>query len=409
MLLAVGLLPATSAAGPPLSGAIFTTESTCSGVNLNIYADKDDVYLNGGPRRPDAAGLPPGNYYVQVTEPNGRVLGTSVDSANPRPVTVDAAGNFVGCYQLSTIVWNGLTQGYADTSNAGGVYKVWVSNEATFANNSSKTDNFKVNADDPDPATLDVIKFYDADADGERDATEALITDWEITIDGGNDFQLVRLTPAHEVLEPGDYVVTESTPIEPNWDHTTDTVVEVTLAAGDEELVEFGNVCLGAGGGHTLGFWSNKNGQAQMNDGGILGPELQLLRDLNLRNANGSPFNPETYAAFRTWLLNANSTNMAYMLSAQLAAMELNVEAGFVSGSAVIYAPGTVSANALGFASLADVLVEANVSLGIDGNTTAAGLARTLQEALKNALDNANNNLTFVQPAACPFTFGTPE
>ena len=31
---------------------------------------------------------------------------------------------------------------------------------------------------------------------------------------------------------------------------------------------------------------------------------------------------------------------MSYMLSAQLAAMELNVEAGFVDPDAIVYAPG---------------------------------------------------------------------
>jgi hypothetical protein len=32
-------------------GAIYTTDSTCSGVNVNIFTSKDDVYLNGGPPR----------------------------------------------------------------------------------------------------------------------------------------------------------------------------------------------------------------------------------------------------------------------------------------------------------------------------------------------------------------------
>src|SRR5207249_11449733 len=61
----------------PVSGAIFTTNSTCTGVNLNIYASKDDVYLDGGPAHPGAAGLPDGDYWVQVTEPGGKVLGRS--------------------------------------------------------------------------------------------------------------------------------------------------------------------------------------------------------------------------------------------------------------------------------------------------------------------------------------------
>src|SRR5215213_6685541 len=61
-----------------LSGAIFTTDAACNGTDLNIYASKSDVYIDGGPAHTGAAGLPPGNYFVQVTEPNGTVLGTSV-------------------------------------------------------------------------------------------------------------------------------------------------------------------------------------------------------------------------------------------------------------------------------------------------------------------------------------------
>src|SRR5437773_12326585 len=89
VLMVLALLPASavgvSYADPsPISGAIFTTVSPCdAAVNQNIYAAKTDVYINGGPARPGAAGLPPGSYYVRVTEPSandpvGGVLGTSV-------------------------------------------------------------------------------------------------------------------------------------------------------------------------------------------------------------------------------------------------------------------------------------------------------------------------------------------
>ena len=90
----------------------------------------------------------------------------------------------------------------------------------------------------------------------------------------------------------------------------------------------------------TLGFWSNKNGLATMNDGGSVCSELALLNGLYLRNAAGTRMNFGCdYNAFKNWLLSATATNMAYMLSAQLEAMELNVEAGFVNGSALVYAP----------------------------------------------------------------------
>jgi hypothetical protein len=98
---------------------------------------------------------------------------------------------------------------------------------------------------------------------------------------------------------------------------------------------------------------------------------------------------------------------MAYMLSAQLAAMKLNVYNGLVSGPALIYAPGTGVANAAGFATVNAVIGAANTALGNDGYTPSGDTNRPLQEALKNALDNANNNYSFVQPSPCAFSFPT--
>ena len=113
---------------------------------------------------------------------------------------------------------------------------------------------------------------------------------------------------------------------------------------------------------------------------------------------------------FRTWLLSANATNMAYMLSAQLATMELNVRCpssfGGVNGNALIYAPGTASATAAGFATVNQIMSEANVLLGANPMIADNGSPlRILATALKDALDKANNKLTFVQAKACPFSF----
>src|SRR5215211_8302679 len=104
-------------AAGPISGAIFTTNIDCSGVDLNIYGDKDEVYLNGGPSHPGAAGLPDGYYYVRVTEPTGMLLGTSVGSANETPVHV-TGGEFDQCYKLSDILIKNSdgSPGYDDTT-----------------------------------------------------------------------------------------------------------------------------------------------------------------------------------------------------------------------------------------------------------------------------------------------------
>jgi len=96
---------------------------------------------------------------------------------------------------------------------------------------------------------------------------------------------------------------------------------------------------------------------------------------------------------------------MANMLSAQLAAMALNIHNGKVDGDALIFAPHTASANPLGFAKVSDVVFEANAELALYGSTPSGHERRAYQEALKNALDNANNNTSFVQPTPCPFSF----
>ncbi len=151
-------------------------------------------------------------------------------------------------------------------------------------------------------------------------------------------------------------------------------------------------------------FWSNKNGQALVG-----ADDLAMLVALNLRAAGGAHFDPATYGGYRSWLLNATATNMAYMLSAQLSAMALNVYNGLVDGNSLVYAPG-VGNTGVGnnFITVNDLIAAADAALAADGYTPAGDPNRYLQALLKNALDDANNNQTFVQPSPCPFTFPAP-
>jgi hypothetical protein len=180
-LLANALITTTPAGANPVSGAIFTTDSTGLEVNVNQYAAKTDVYLNGGPgvNAPlDAAGLSPdGTYVFQVTDPPGKVL-LSQDAAQCREVTV-SGGVIVGvtgpcphATGLSLIPGSTTVQlctppdpgsCFDDTPNNGGVYKAWMTPLAQygcsltvvdcgngngykhgFKPSDSKTDNFKV-------------------------------------------------------------------------------------------------------------------------------------------------------------------------------------------------------------------------------------------------------------------------
>ena len=417
-------------ADPPLPGAIFTTDSTCTEVNQNIFDNKEDVYVDGGPAHPGAAGLPDGSYCVQVTDPSGAtVLGKS----DPGAVTV-VDGEFVQCYQLTSILKTGSSgftvPGYDDTPNPGGEYKVWVSTDCDFINNSTKTDNFQVNNTNPTPTPTPsatptatpsptpcpkgevcVTTFYDANVNGIQDNGEQEITGWEFRVFGHNNLHLWKQTPRCAYVRAGDYAVIERHPNELNWIHNTATEVEFDVDTGYTENVTFGNVCVGAGGGFTLAYWSNRNGQQleTRND-------FAALTALNLVTGQGTAQDftgtlTQSKTLLNQFLLGANTTNMANMLSAELATMKLNVLHGFVNGSALVYAPGlstcgTVTGlNSLGFISINDLMTAANQSL-LDHPLTQAGSPdRACQETLKNALNDANNNKSFVQSSPCTFSF----
>jgi hypothetical protein len=427
-----GLL-ATPAAKSQVSGGIFTTDFA-GGTNINQFDSKNEVYLQGGPLHPGAAGLPDGYYHCQVTTPNGVVLGKS-DPLNP-PIHV-TNGSFDQSYRLVVILntaSSGFTvAGYDDTTSSGGVYKVWVSTDSSFANSASKTDNFKVKNFDEGPppnptptGELCIVKFYDANVNGKFDLGEKEIPGWLFSVDGipsappNTPIQTLLLaSPSCTILDVGIYSVTELDAVESHWIHTTPTVSSgIVLGADDHLTKEFGNVCIGPGGGKTLGFWSNKNGATVI----AKGSGLAFLTGLNLVDGSGAPFDPGSYAAFRNWLLSGTAVNMSYMLSVQLATMELNVANGLVNGFGLVYAPQLIPFSGKpglggilgvdpapdGFISVNALMDAANTELGLHGLVLSGNPYRAYQEALKDALDDANNNLNFVQSTPCPFSFVLP-
>jgi hypothetical protein len=177
----------------------------------------------------------------------------------------------------------------------------------------------------------------------------------------------------------------------------------VTLDGGRLDGLAFGAVCLGSGGSPGAGFWANGNGKAMFGEA-----ELALVSELPLRNEDGALFVPTSFDDFRKWYLRSNASNMAFKLSAQLAATELSLHSGHVAADALVFAPGTASANTLGFAVLEDLLVEARSSL------EASGLCEKEcgdeLRPLKDALAAANEDASFVQAdlAACPVPVFAP-
>jgi hypothetical protein len=193
----------------------------------------------------------------------------------------------------------------------------------------------------------------------------------------------------------------------------------------------FGNTHIGAELGKTIGFWSNKNGQAL-----ITAADIDSLKALNLRNANGidADFDPTPLtacslaelsaakSALKSFLLGANATNMANMLSAQLAGTVLNVNHAMFGSSTTIYIDGLLTTwsgnsqgtnlatnldhdldtdnadadgnvNAYGFASIAGLITAANTELGSSSLVLGGHAERAYEEALKIAFDGMNNNL----------------
>lgn len=421
-----------------ISGAIFTTTSDGQIVNGNNYDSKLDVYLNGGPKNCISPGLPEGEYYFMVTNPPGSVK-LSLDSTFDRKFSVVAGsdgkiGVNLGTHASGTSPCaGGITiqlakslVDYADTDNPGGVYKAWITRVADFTaicgagvdcgltgfqHSNTKTDNFRVNGAPTYNGEIVAFKFYDKNANGKYDDGYDLpLPNWPMTVTSA--LQVVNSTHATDAngiaefdpLVPGnDYFVEEGTPIQSNWHHSAtiysgyaggpqNPAGPLTVAGNQTTYVAFGNYCTKHCNGKTLGYWSNKNGEARISEA-----DLSMLRSYNLRNADGSHFDPTTYAQLRTWLLNGTATNMAYMLSVQMAAMRLNIYNGLTSGSG-FYVPANKTIN--------QIVAAANTSLATYGYTPSGHPQRAYQQQLKNWLDQLNNNAGVLSRVPCPYTFG---
>ncbi|MFN8265452.1 MAG: T9SS type A sorting domain-containing protein [Chitinophagaceae bacterium] len=245
-----------------------------------------------------------------------------------------------------------------------------------------------------------ITKFYDANVNGVVDYGEALMQGVAFTLGGdatAEQYTDVNGSTTFGNLVPGNYTVTETVPS----GYYTTTPVSKNIELNTPVQMQVGNVCLGAGGGHGIGFWMSKNGQQVINDNG--GPESELmdLRFMYLRNADGSDFDPWTYAELKEWMKNGNATNMAYMLSVQMAAMYLNLEAGYVNWGAIVYTPQCGSLGEGQFSYVWYLYYQTYYNLWFNSLTTAGNPERMYQEALKNAFDKANNNMSFVQSVPC--------
>ncbi len=144
---------------------------------------------------------------------------------------------------------------------------------------------------------------------------------------------------------------------------------------------------------------------------------LSNVNALNLANAKALQvdfaLDSSGYATFRTWLLGATATNMAYMLSAQTAAMDLNITIGGADKSGLLFAGSnpagcSVPVNVNGYISALALVNSSSDEIGASPITLAGNPERICQEFKKNALDAGNNNRNWVQPQACPVVYPAP-
>ncbi|MCA9258301.1 MAG: hypothetical protein KDA61_03825 [Planctomycetales bacterium] len=272
------------------------------------------------------------------------------------------------------------------------------------------------------------LKYQDHNGNGVQDDGDQPLAGWTFILnDNGNRMvdvgETTAVTNAAGVfcftdVGPGVWTVVEAI-AGANWIQTQgNSGYDGTAYSGENAAgLVFGNTLVAGQNGKTIGFWSNKNGQAL-----ITPADIAALNALNLKNAVGVDAVFTNAASVKNFLLGATATNMANMLSAQLAAMQLNVLHGFYGASTSIYIGGALASwsgntqgaslaanldhdgdadnadadglvNAFGFAKISDLIAAANAELALHSTAFSGAAWRAYQESLKIAFDGMNNNL----------------
>jgi hypothetical protein len=143
--------------------------------------------------------------------------------------------------------------------------------------------------------------------------------------------------------------------------------------------------CTQLTGALTLGYYSNKNGQATITNDDVTFLSGQVLvnyagTDQTFANAND----------IKKWLLSATAKNMSYMLSAQLATLELNIRHGLVD-------PGAILCDVPGNPTIGDVVAAAIAYVAANHQVLGGDPNRADGDALETLIDEINNNLVSVQ------------
>jgi hypothetical protein len=388
-----------SVSEPPL----LTASSGATAIKCNGGTSTVTVSASGGTAPYSGTGtftVSAGSFSFVVTDANGCTATTTGNVSQPPLLTASSVAGAIACNggaSTVTVSAGGGTAPYSGTGTftvSAGSYSFTV----TDANGCTATTTGTVTQGAPLTIAVNSPSVCAEACATLTASVSGGAGPFSYSWSGPNSFSSA-LNPIHPTL-PGTYTV---------------IVTDANGCTGTGSGVLNVQLCLGGGGGLTIGFWGNKNGQAilKKND-----PAWRnLLNGLNLLSASpvtwplstADPF-LTVYSKFNAWLQAANATNMAYMLSAQLVGMELNVAFGSVNGSAQVFVgtpPGNCSLtyppDGFGFLTVNQLMADANDLLGSPGgkNTIASSDLRTCEEFVKNGLDRANNNVSFNQAAPC--------
>lgn len=414
------------------------------------FTEKENVFLSGGPQ---IAGLEDGDYYFAVLAPG--YLGAAVQDGmdgnlsddHPGLTTGDDGSGDTRAERTFEVRDHEIVRYYGehatgetrsgrmlinlgdfdDAPNPYGLYVLAICAKDLTPWASCTMDAFLVNKEmKSGQPYVSGTTYYDANTDGHLSPGEVGISDFTIIYEGTEQG---REEPALDgtfslAMEPGTYTFRQDLP-GGRWvqtgNHALQAVMfgESTVTLGQDMDYElslegssvtdglfFGDVCLGEGGAHTTTFWGDSPRFAHVSL-----TDLEMLRELNLRDINGLGFNPTSELEFQAWITRASSANIAARLSAQLAAMALNVRHDFVVDTDLVYAPDFDGSNDAGFMTVRELLGEADDALSHRKSTLEWGPDLPLQLRLLSALEDANGDESFVQdsPLRCDVTPTLPD
>ena len=252
------------------------------------------------------------------------------------------------------------------------------------------------------------VSFYDANLNGIQDAGECGIPGRLITIMGPSD--TISLTTdatggyCRSCLSRGRYTICQTLP-----DSTATCKWMTTTVCKTKDVIEPWRANIGSAyscieGARSIGYWSNNHSSEFITDA-----DLSALRTLNLRNTNGSNFDPSTPSHYQSWLTSADASNMAYQLSEHLSALKLNVAHGLTAPAADVDNGHNLST----MMDYANCLLSNPIGscggafIGQNGSaTTAPSDLRSEQGRVKNIIKKVNSHGSFVQPPPCSLIVG---